>query len=100
MVKQLVTIDAALLTFGIAFLQNITKSRGPTDWINTAIIALIVSIAAGLVGLFSIVSETHSQSGSINANWVRVPLVLSLAAFAVAAFCIGWYVLKAPKAVL
>lgn len=96
-VKQLVTIDAALLTFGISFVQNISKSRGPTGWIDIATIALLVSLLFGVVTLFSIVSETNASDGTINAGLLRGSLVVSMAAFVAAAGCIGWYVLQAPK---
>lgn len=98
-VKQLVTINAALLTFGISFVQNITKSQGPTGWMDVATISLLVSLTLGLAALFLIVSETHSQSGTINDNMLRNALLLSIAAFAFAAGCIAWYILNAPTPV-
>lgn len=95
--KQLVTIDAALLTFGIAFVQNISKSQGPTGWIDIATIALLCSLFVGILALYQVAAETHSTSGTINALWVRWPLIISMGAFVVAAFCIAWYVIEAPK---
>src|SRR5437016_14632384 len=92
--KQLVTIDAALLTFGISFVQNISKSRGPTGWVDVATIALLVSLLVGVLALFQIAGETHSTTGTINADLVRYPLIVSMVAFVVAAFCIAVYVIQ------
>jgi len=95
-VKQLVTIDAALLAFGVSFVQNITKSQGPTGWIDLATILLLVSLACGLATLFRIVAETHPQSGDINDKVLRFALIASMLTFAGATVCIAIYILKAP----
>lgn len=97
--KQLVTIDAALLTFGVSFVQNITKGTGPTGWIDAATILLFLSLAFGVAALFRVVSETHSQTGTINDQVLRVAIVLSMVTFAAAAICIGIYILQAPTQV-
>jgi len=97
--KQLVTIDAALLTFGVSFVQNITKGTGPTGWIDAATILLFLSLAFGVAALFRVVSETHSQSGTINDQILRMAIVLSMVTFAAAAICIGIYILQAPTQV-
>lgn len=93
--KQVVTIDAALLTFGITFVQNITKGRGPIGFIDATIIALLVSIAAGVVSLISTVGQTH-KSGDINDCWVRWPAFICILAFVFALVSIGWYVFDSP----
>jgi hypothetical protein len=96
--KQVITIDAALLTFGVAFIQNITKSRGPTGFIDTAIILLLVSITLGVLALISTVGQTHSGSGSINDSWVRWPAFGCIASFVAGIAFIGWYVFDTPIA--
>jgi drug/metabolite transporter (DMT)-like permease len=93
--KQVVTIDAALLTFGIAFVQNITKGRGSIGFIDATIVALLVSIAAGLASLISTVGQTH-KSGDINDFWVRWPAFICLLSFVFALAFIGWYVFDSP----
>jgi cytochrome bd-type quinol oxidase subunit 2 len=88
--KQVVTIDAALLTFGIAFVQNITKGRGSTGLIDAAIIALLVSIATGVISLISAVGQTHS-SGNINDFWVRWPAFICILGVCICC-CVHWMV--------
>jgi hypothetical protein len=88
--KQLVTIEAALLTFGIAYVQSIAKSRGPTDVIHAAIIILLISLASGIAGLM------FTVGGNINSWWIRGPLLFSLLLFMAAVACIGYYVISSP----
>jgi hypothetical protein len=88
--KQLITIEAALLTFGIAYVQNITKSRGPTDLIHAAVIVLLVSILSGIVSLIFTVGK------DINSWWVRGPALFTLISFMAAVACIGFYVINSP----
>jgi high-affinity nickel permease len=95
-VKQLVTIDAGLLTFGIAFMQNISKLGGPTICIEISTISLLVSLFFGVTSLFSIVQQTHTETGNINDHWLRLMLVLSMLSFIVAAAFISIYVIRAP----
>ena len=72
--KQVITIDAALLTFGVAFIQNITKSRGPTGFIDIIIfIVYLWTHCPGRTCYNFYRSTTHSGSGSINDFWVRWP---------------------------
>lgn len=94
--KQIVTIDAALLTFGVSFVQNITKSQGPTGFIDTAIISLLVSVTLGVLGVIFTVGQTHEASGNINNSWVRWPTFGCVVSFLVAIVFIGWYVFDAP----
>lgn len=96
-VKQLVTIEAALLTFGISFVQNISKSRGPTGWIDVAAVALLASLVVGVFALFQVVGETHSSGGTINDHWVRGAIGGSMVGLVIAAVCIAVYVIQAPK---
>jgi hypothetical protein len=95
-VKQLVTIDAALLTFGVAFVQNISKLGGPTGWMETSIVSLLASLFFGVTTLLLVVQETHSTTGNINNGLLRSCLVTSMLAFVLAAIAIGVYVIQAP----
>jgi hypothetical protein len=94
--KQVITIDAALLTFGVTFIQNITKSRGRTGFIDTAIILLLVSISLGVLAVIFTVGQTHSRSGSINDCWVRWPAFGCIVSFVAGIAFIGWYVFGTP----
>lgn len=95
-IKQLVTADAALLTFGIGFVKDIAKSQGPTGLIDWAAAALLVSIVTGVAALILIVAQTHKANGSINAGLLRWSLFLSLVTFGAAVVFIGIYVMCAP----
>jgi hypothetical protein len=94
--KQVITIEAALLTFGIAFVQNITKSRGPTGLIVGAVIALLVGIFFGILGLVAVVEQTNSETGSINGFWLRALILAGEASFVLAIVFIGLYVIETP----
>ena len=96
LLKQLVTIDAALLTFGVGFLQNISKGKGPTVWLLSAVAAILASIFFGVVALYSVVEQTHSSGGNINNGWLRINSLVSWAAFVWAAISIGVFVALAP----
>jgi hypothetical protein len=95
-VKQLVTIDAALLTFGIAFVQNISKGSGPTGWTELSIVALLASLSFGVLTLFQIVAQTHKETGTINAGFLRFDLSISLLMFVAAVAFLSVYVIQAP----
>jgi hypothetical protein len=95
LLKQLVTIDAALLTFGVGFLQNISKGKGPTDWLLSTVAAILASIFFGVVALYAIVEQTHS-GGNINNGWLRFNSLASWAAFVWATISIGVFVVLAP----
>jgi len=96
LLKQLVTIDAALLTFGVGFLQNVSKGKGPTGWLFSAVAALLASIFFGVVALYATVEQTHSLTGNINNGWLRINSVVSWAAFVWATISIGVFVALAP----
>jgi hypothetical protein len=88
--KQVLTIDAALLTFGLTFLKDVVKTAGSTAF-NTAAIALLISAGAGMFALFAIVEKTHS-GGGINAGWIRFPLLVNLAGLVVGVIAIAVFV--------
>lgn len=94
-VKQLVTIEAALLTFGVTY---VSKTGDAWRWlIGLTVILLLAGILVGVIGLFQIVAETHSETGSINDGCVRGMLMASLAAFVAALCCLSLYVVKVPN---
>jgi hypothetical protein len=94
--KQIVTIDAALLTFGVSFLQNISKGKGPADWLLSAVAAILASILFGVAALYSVVEQTHRPGGNIDDGWLRFNSVMSWAAFVWATISIGVFVMLAP----
>jgi hypothetical protein len=96
LLKQLVTIDAALLTFGVGFLQNISKGKGPADWLLSAVAAILASIFFGVVALYAVVEQTHSSGGNINNGWLRFNSVASWVAFIWGTISIGIFVALAP----
>jgi len=92
--KQLVTIDAALLTFGITY---VSKTGTAWQWlIGATVILLLISITVGVFALFQNVSETHSTAGNINDTYLRGALIACLAAFVMAICCLSFYVLLVP----
>lgn len=94
--KQVVTIQAALLTFGLALVKDITKGEGPKELFVTAVIALLVGAVAGLIALLSAVGSTHTADGTINDKWIMGPLRLCVAGLVVGAGAIGIYLGQAP----
>lgn len=94
--KQLATVDAALLTFGITYVQDIVKPKGPSNWVLAAISALLLSLLSGGWGLFAVVDQTNRKAGSIDAPWLRLVESVCLIAFGIAVFCIAVYVVERP----
>jgi len=91
LVKQMVTLEAALLTFGVGY---VSKAGDSWRWlIDAVIVLLLISLVLGVLGLFQIVSQTHSANGNINDGFLRVVLVLSILTFVGAIVCISFYIL-------
>ncbi len=75
LLKQLLTVDAVLLTFGVAFVKDMAAGSGPRGVAESAIVFLLLSIYCSVGGLCALAGIFKHTT-----FWVDLSVVLFLLA--------------------